>query len=318
MSAAVSSAAPIAWQREKVSLKACAGDLPLITLPLDLMVCTTHFSALPTKVCLRDLPPLDADCHGYLIWSFPADGTRLSRLWREQGRLFYAPRRYDRYWVALEGTFESYLKGLSAKTRSTLKRKRRKFEADAGGLDFRVYRTVEELTDFHGLARKISARSYQERLMDAGLPEKPAFLQDMQELAVADQVRGYLLFHQGEPVAYTYSPVEDGIVMYDHTGFDPTHRQLSPGTVLQFLILESLFAEGRFRLFDFTEGTGAHKALFGTHQQACMDLYILRYGFSAFGSVITQTLIERSTEILAKGLDHIGAKRRLKSLMRGI
>ena len=40
--------------------------------------------------------------------------------------------------------------------------------------------------------------------------------------------------------------------------------------------LRLLFAEQRFRYFDFTEGDGAHKALFGTHSVACCSFLLLR------------------------------------------
>ncbi len=236
---------------------------------------------------------------------------------RSHGHLLYAPRRYARYWVALDGTFDAYLAGLSGKTRATLKRKVRKFEADAGGRDFRVYRTPAEMNVFHGLARQISEKSYQERLLNAGLPAAPAFLEEMRAHAADDRVRAYLLFHRDTPVAYTYGPIDDGAVIYDHTGFDPAMSHLSPGTVLQFLILEDLFAERRFTMFDFTEGEGAHKMLFGTHSRACMDLYILRGNLGALGPAFVQTAIERSADTLAQCLEKLGAKRRLKSLLRG-
>lgn len=306
----------MAWERKTVPLKACIGDWPALTMPLDLMICDTDFTSLPAEIKVDSLPPLVKGSQGYLIRSCPA-GQESWRLRRKTGHLFYAPRRYQRHWAALDGNFDAYLAKLSGKTRSTLKRKRRKFETDAGGHDFRVYRTPEEMTEFHRLARPISAGSYQERLLGQGLPTSDDFQEAMRKLAAGDQVRGYLLFHREKAVAYTYAPVEDGAVIYDHTGFDAAYRALSPGTVLQLLVLESLFAEGRFRLFDFTEGEGAHKALFGTHSHACMDLYILPYGFGAFGSVIAQTAIERSSEIIAQGLEQIGAKRRLKSLLRG-
>lgn len=304
------------WERKTVPLKACIGDWPALTMPLDLMVCDTDFTCLPAEIEVDSLPPLVKGCRGYLIRSCPAGDERW-RLRRKAGHLFYAPRRYQRHWVALDGSFDAYLAKLSGKTRSTLKRKRRKFEADAGGHGFQVYRTPEEMAEFHRLARPISAESYQERLLGQGLPMSAGFQESMRERAAGDQVRGYLLFHQGKAVAYTYAPVEDGAVIYDHTGFDAFYRALSPGTVLQLLVLESLFAEGRFRLFDFTEGEGDHKALFGTHQQACMDLYILPYGIGAFGAVIVQTAIERSSEIAAQGLEQIGVKRRLKNWLRG-
>ncbi|MFN7159583.1 MAG: GNAT family N-acetyltransferase, partial [Erythrobacter cryptus] len=47
-------------------------------------------------------------------------------------------------------------------------------------------------------------------------------------------------------------------------------------TVLQIEALERLFGEARYRWFDFTEGEGPHKAMFGTHSAACTSLVLLR------------------------------------------
>lgn len=311
-----SDTANIAWQKQTVPLKAYAGDLTVCVLPLDLLVAETAFIDLPSQIDLEALPPLASDIQGYLIRSCRAD-DKTWRMRRRQGHLLYAPRRYDRFWTSLDDTFDTYLSRLSGKTRGTLRRKVRKFEAEAGGRDFRVYRTAAEMNVFHDLARQISEKSYQERLMGVGLPTTSTFLEDMRRKATENRVRGYLLFFQGQPAAYTYAPVEDGAVIYDYTGFDPAMSQLSPGTVLQFLLLEDLFAEQRFKMFDFTEGEGAHKALFGTHHQACMDLYVLRRGIGAWGSAIIQTAIELSTEKLAEGFDRIGVKRHLKGFLRG-
>ena len=39
--------------------------------------------------------------------------------------------------------------------------------------------------------------------------------------------------------------------------------------------LERLFAERRYAYFDFTEGDGAHKAMFGTHALRCASFALL-------------------------------------------
>jgi CelD/BcsL family acetyltransferase involved in cellulose biosynthesis len=75
------------------------------------------------------------------------------------------------------------------------------------------------------------------------------------------------------PVA---GPVVGATLVYAHLGYDPDHARLSPGTVLQMEALERLFAEQRYRWFDFTEGEGAHKAMFGTGSAQCSSFVLLR------------------------------------------
>ena len=94
--------------------------------------------------------------------------------------------------------------------------------------------------------------------------------------AEADNMRCFLLFLGGEPVAYLSLPVSGHTLVYAHLGYDPAWAALSPGTVLQMEALRELFEEERFRFFDFTEGEGAHKALFGSHSIACCSFLLLR------------------------------------------
>ena len=188
-----------------------------------------------------------------------------------------ARQDYARSYIAMTGSYEDYLAQFSGKTRSTLRRKRRKLEEAGGGaLDVRCYRTPEELDEFLALALPLSRKTYQSRLLDAGLPEGEAAQRAMRELADRDDMRAFLLFLAGEPIAYLYLPVSGRTLIYAYLGYDAEHAHLSPGTVLQMAALENLFAEKRFAFFDFTEGEGAHKALFGTGSIRCASYIMLR------------------------------------------
>ena len=112
--------------------------------------------------------------------------------------------------------------------------------------------------------------------MDAGLPCEPDYIARAKRLADEDSVRAFLLFDGERPVSYLYCPVHDGIVQYAFLGYDPEYRHHSVGTVLQWLALESLFGENRFRYFDFTEGESEHKRLFSTGKFDAANVAILR------------------------------------------
>lgn len=218
------------------------------------------------------LPPL-ADANGFDLRSLPVETLAMV----DDGALLTLVRqRYPRHFIRLDGGWPAYWQGFSAKTRSTLKRKRARWVDAAGGLDVRSYATSDEMTTFARLAGALSSRTYQERLLGAGLPTGAAALADMQRRATAGEVRAFLLFYRGEPAAYLYLPSEAGVVIYAHLGYDPDLAPWSPGTVLQLEALERLFAEPGLALFDFTEGDGAHKRLFGREAVACADVLALR------------------------------------------
>lgn len=262
------------------------------------------------------LGALDPDADGMILRSLP-----LSQLpgieCRAGGFTVYVRDIFPRYYARLDGDFESYLARFSAKSRSGLKRKLRKLaELSGGGIDVREYRAPAEIAEFHRLARQVSKLTYQERLLDAGLPDSEAYRAEMMRLAAEDRARGYLLFLDGRPVSYLFTPIEDGCVIYAYLGYDPALGQHSPGTILQYAAMERLFAERRFRFFDFTEGDGQHKRQFATGHFDCANVMLLR------PTVVNRTLVAahkgfvRGIERLRDAAERAGVKTQLKALLR--
>lgn len=138
----------------------------------------------------------------------------------------------------------------------------------------RMYRRAEEMAEFFAIARQLSAVSYQERLLSAGLSADA--LAEMLSLAAKDAVRGFLLFINGRPAAYLYVPARGDVLIYSCLGYHPDFADLSPGSVLQYEAFRLLLAEQRFAWFDFTEGGGQHKQSFATGSLASVDLLLLR------------------------------------------
>ncbi len=185
-------------------------------------------------------------------------------------------QEYRRHYIDMEGSYDEYLARFSGKTRSTLRRKAKKLAKEVGDA-YRVseHRTPQEIQRFLDGAIPLSAKTYQARLLDAGLPETPQARCTMLEQAEADRMRAFLLHGPHGPIAYLSLPISGETLVYAHLGYDPDWGRLSPGTVLQMEALERLFGEQRYRWFDFTEGEGAHKAMFGTDSVGCCSFMLL-------------------------------------------
>jgi CelD/BcsL family acetyltransferase involved in cellulose biosynthesis len=195
---------------------------------------------------------------------------------RYPGYLAGGRQDYRRHYIDMGQSFDAYMAQFSGKTRSTLRRKARKLTDDLGGYSVTEHRTPAEIEAFLTAALPLSARTYQERLLGAGLPGDAVSRRAMLEAAEADAMRAFLLHAGGQAIAYLALPVIGQTLVYAHLGYDPAFARLSPGTVLQMDALERLFAESRYRWFDFTEGDGAHKELFGTDHAACSSLVLLQ------------------------------------------
>jgi CelD/BcsL family acetyltransferase involved in cellulose biosynthesis len=266
---------------------------------------------------LANLPPA-AGSDGYLLKGLvePFDSAALVR---RAGWSVRVLRRYPRHFVDLTTGYDDYLAKFSAKTRSTFKRKRRKFQELSGGtIEWREYRTLNELEQFLPLAQELSAKTYQERLLGAGLPNTPAFRSEVLRRAERDAVRAYILFLNGKPASYLYLPIDDGRAIYAHQGYDPQLADKSPGTVLQLFAMERLFAEPAMDSFDFTEGASEHKQLFATHTAQCADVIVFRRTPSLMVLTSAHAAFARAEAAAAHLLGALGIRTRLKKLLRAL
>ncbi|MBF0308697.1 MAG: GNAT family N-acetyltransferase [Magnetococcales bacterium] len=248
--------------------------------------------------------PFPPESGALLLRSWPLE-AETPRFRLEGGRLHYLTQRYPRYGVALGGTFEAYLQNhFSAKSRSTLRRKvRAALDAEQGGLRFQCCHRPEEVDDYLRAAAMVSERTYQERLLDAGLPRDEAFRQTTRALAEAGRWWGFLLWHGQRPVSYLYTPWQEGAWRYAWLGYDPEYARWSCGTVLQWLALEELFRGNVADWFDFTEGEGDHKRLFATNRRECGTVWILPVGMRS----MTLVGLHRLLEGLSSGLKRLAA-----------
>lgn len=259
-----------------VTIDFTVGSRRLLGVPRDLATWSFGLEDIlgtDTDALLAAAPPCGRD--GLRVLSAPT--AQLPRLFAHfPGLIAGARQDYQRNYIDMSLGFDGYMAQFSGKTRSTLRRKARKLAEEAGGYAITEHRSPDDMARFLDLALPLSARTYQARLLDAGLPDTPAARAAMMQAAEDDRMRCFLLHAGGQPVAYLALPVVGQALVYAHLGYDPDWARLSPGTVLQMEALERLFGEERYRWFDFTEGDGAHKELFGTHCAACSSLILLR------------------------------------------
>lgn len=306
------------WFRQSINFTARLGEIRLVTWPLSAYVLKTHFTELPAcpavPVELSELFENSVDV--VVTGSHPIESA-LSKLSILPQAIRYVPASYQRYWVVLDGGFENYLKKFSAKSRNTLLRKLKKFAEFSGGeIDWKEYCRPEDMYEFYKLAMEVSRKTYQERLLDCGLPSDQKFQENMLELAATDNVRGYILFHQKKPIAYIYCPVHDKIALYEYVGHDPEYQRWSPGTLLQYYALQCLFAADHIKIFDFTEGEGAHKAFFATHAQYCADIYYFRRNLRNLTSVLLHMGVNALSSAVVWLLERLRLKAYLKKMLR--
>jgi len=244
---------------------------------------------------------------------------RLPRLCFRKHWVRYVPARIGRHYIDLEGTFQDYLRSFAAKQRNNLTRPVRRFiEASEGTVDFREYRHPDDMSAFYEAASPVTVKTFQHRLLKSGLPQSDDFRRKLLELAELDKFRGYVLFHDKSPIAFGYCLSQNDILTYQVSGYDPDFRQYSPGTLLLYYMLERVFAERRFRIFDFGTGDAFYKSFFSTGVAPCAVVYHFAYtpkNLAFLGAHLAAWLI--STAIV-KTLSALGIRDFVKKAFRRV
>lgn len=308
------------WQRASISIAYRLGEVAVASWKLSALVRKDHFTELAEDKGLESLPVecLAGETNALFIPCHPVSKPPAMIVTRGD-TLIYTPKVFKNYFVDLSslGDFQAYLAQFSSKSRSTLLRKVRKFEKEDGeGVVFREFAVGDDFDEFFRLAGPISEQSYQERLLDAGLPRGPEFIAGIKARAARGDALAWLLFFRGKPVSYVLSLVDNGVATYDYVGYREDAQHLSPGTVLQYFILQSLFERNGVSIFDFTEGEGEHKRFFSTGSRLCAKSYVFRRTLPSRLRVLLHRALDVTSIAIVSILENLGVKRYIKALVR--
>lgn len=304
----------VVWRDQLAYLNFRIGDIEIGSLKLPMRIPLGDFWELQGRVDPAHVTPRRE--RGFLLRSLPVDAP-LPTLERRADALVYVPRCYRRYMTDMRIGAAAFLNGLSSKSRNTLKRKMRKFEEEFGSpIAFKEYRQPGEVVEYFAAAREVSARTFQERLLDFGLPDTQAFIEQTLAEARRGDWRGYVLHARGKAIAYVHCPIVRNVALYAYVGFDPAYSQWSPGTILQWLLMERMFADDHVHWFDFTEGEGPHKEFFSTHHWYCADVWIVAPTLRNRLVVGLHAGLDRAGVLSGRMLDRMGLKQRVRRLLR--
>ena len=307
------------WHHSQQTLNFQLSDKTLLRANLSMLMCELglnnppcdpiDFSALPNG---ENEQPVD----GYIAWGAHIN-DEVKTLQIADDLIVYIPERYNRFYTRLDQSFEDYKKSFKSKTRSGIQRKVNKFrKLCEGEIDFRVYASANEMQEFLEHATTLSNKTYQTKLLDAGLPTEQEYQAHVLHMAEQNKIRAFLLFKQEKPVSYLLLDAVGDTLVYRYLGYDPAESKTSPGTVLHWLAMENLTNEGQFKYLDFTEGEGQQKRTFGTESIYCANIYWLNKNLKNLLLVYSQVTLNKFSSWLGRLLDSMGIKAKLKKILR--
>ncbi|MCH7814919.1 MAG: GNAT family N-acetyltransferase [Planctomycetes bacterium] len=247
--------------------------------------------------------------------------------------------------IRLTETFEAYLADMSPKTRSALRRKTRNLLGDVASEHPKVQEPGEiarQAQPFTGLVRitgpddvpwlvehltELSRKTYQYNLLGLGVRDPEQLAGDALAAARRGELRCYVLLVAGTALAFMYGTQRAAVIdgsshgdVYDYidVGHDPAWSDRSPGTVLQYLVIQDLCGHHRPALFDFGPGDAVHKARFGNESYLERDLYLFCPTARAVWARNAHRVCTRTSSVLGSMLRGLGLKTRIRRLVRRV
>ncbi|HKW80489.1 MAG TPA: GNAT family N-acetyltransferase [Casimicrobiaceae bacterium] len=231
----------------------------------------------------------------------------------QNGRL-YRHRR-----AAIADSLDGYMKQLVKHTRTDLRSNRKRFaaRASAGGHGTRCFRTPDEVPAFVAAAAAVSRKTWQYRLMGAGLRDEQALCRRYVALAQRGWFRSYVLYVGEKPIAFQLGFVYRGRFYSEQMGYDPDWAPHHVGIFLHTEIIADLAASnGAVRELDFGNGDSLYKKRLSTTSEVEGYFYLIpshRRGRLLVAGIRTTNAV---SAVLGAVLGRFGLRTKVRDLMR--
>jgi CelD/BcsL family acetyltransferase involved in cellulose biosynthesis len=230
----------------------------------------------------------------------------------QNGRL-YAHRS-----AKIQASFDAYLEQLGSRSRADLRANRRRFMVGVGTAHrTRCFRTRGDVAEFVAHASEVSRKTYQYRLLSAGLRDQEALERCYGITAGLGWFRSYVLYVDDKPIAFQVGHIYAGRYYAQEIGYDPVWAPHHVGIFLHTEIIADLAAlNGGVTEFDFGNGDNLHKQRLSTDSAREGYFYLIRADFS--GSVLAHSMVAVAKVSSALGalLERFGLRKKTRDLLR--
>jgi Acetyltransferase (GNAT) domain len=147
---------------------------------------------------------------------------------------------YLRCRINWNGNFEDYLNSLGKVSRKDLRRTLRKAAASTSAFRLQRYCNEADVAPFLEIAARVSARTYQQQLLDEGIHNSEQEKKELLTAARMGRFLGHILFSDQEPIAFHLGAVHDTCFHMVDGGYDPDWAKMQVGILTFLLVLKDL------------------------------------------------------------------------------
>lgn len=220
---------------------------------------------------------------------------------------------YMRCRINWDGRFENYLNSLGKVTRKDLRRTLKKAEGAAPAWRFERYAGVGDVDRYLDIAARVSAKTYQRRLLGQGVVDNDRQRTNLLNAARTGRFLGHVLFAGEEPVAFHLGYVDGSCFYMVEGGFNPAWAKAQAGMLTFLYVLHDLERHKTpVTTLDYLYGGGAYKERTSNVRTPERHYYLIKRGMR--GAVLAAAMSTADT--LSRQVGGLLARYQLKDFIK--
>jgi hypothetical protein len=221
--------------------------------------------------------------------------------------------------LKLPPSLDELYKRMSSKRRSEVRRKAKKFVAQAtAGITIVCYRQPEQLDRIFQDVEEIARKTYL-RGLGTGFEDNALVRARLELCARKGWLRAYVLYIGDRPCAYWIGMMCGETFYGEYVGYDPEYRLLSPGMYVMLTVIET-FCNGAsgetVREVDFGFGNAEYKSALCNSSSVESSVFIFAPTFKGLRLNLTRTAARIVDHAARKTVAHANWLRKIKKTWR--
>ena len=231
-----------------------------------------------------------------------------------------SPSRTGHESLKLPPSIDELYKRMSSKRRSEIRRKAKKFVAQAtAGINIVCYRQPEQLDRIFQDVEEIAKKTYL-RGLGTGFEDNALVRARLELCARKGWLRAYVLYVGDRPCAYWIGMLCGETFYGEYVGYDPEYRLLSPGMYVMLNVIET-FCNGTsgdtVREVDFGFGNAEYKSALCNSSSVESSVFMFAPTFKGLRLNFTRTAARMVDNAGRKTVAHANWLQKIKKTWRG-